>query len=109
MRRNFFSKGGGNGKRNNLFCDFCKKPCHKKDRCYKSRGFLVDYKGTRNKKFATQIQGEISDIKVSNDSTNLTHIPELTKAQYTKLLQLLNQTKEGESSTQLTGYANFIG
>ena len=56
-----------------------------------------------------QVQGEVTETKVSNDLMNTTHIPKLTKAQYSKLLHFLNQTKEGDFNTQLAGSVYFAG
>ena len=80
-------------------CDYCKKPGHTKERCFKLHGYPCGSKGLKQKKFASQVE-----VEVTKDIATTTHIPELTEAQYAKLLWFLNQSG-GESSTQLSSYA----
>ncbi|TMW84848.1 hypothetical protein EJD97_024249, partial [Solanum chilense] len=46
------SKGNGGNKpsnRSNMFCEYCKKSGHTKDKCYKLHGFPSDFKFTKGK------------------------------------------------------------
>ena len=61
-----------------------------KDRCFKLHGYLAASKNSKDRRFATNIQGENSDSNASNDALNTTHIPKLTKAQHSKLMDFLN-------------------
>lgn len=71
-----------------MICDYCKKPGHAKERCVTSyMGIQCGVEGPKERKFAAQVHAE-----VSKDTAGVTHIPELTEAQYAKLLQFLNPT-----------------
>lgn len=48
---NFQQKGSSSGLR--LFCDYCKKPGHIKDKCYRLHGFPPNFKFTKGKNAAT--------------------------------------------------------
>lgn len=43
-----------------LFCKYCKKAGHIKEKCFKLHGFPNNYKGNRDKKFAASVQGNNS-------------------------------------------------
>ncbi|OIT38846.1 hypothetical protein A4A49_56188, partial [Nicotiana attenuata] len=103
-----------------LFCDYCKKQGHIKDKCYKLHGFPQDFKFTKGKNVASaanvhrgaeeMIPGAHSEIDAGNQSVG---IQNLTKEQYNQLLHLLENFHGGnaiEVSNNITsGVANFAG
>lgn len=101
-----FQRGRGDNKRS-MFCDYCKRPGHLKERCYKLHGFPGGYKSTKDRKFVAQVQGEMPEGNATDGIQNTAQVPDLTKDLYTKFLKFLNHQNEGESSIQLTGSANF--
>lgn len=91
-------KGNFAGKKSNLFCNYCKKPGHTLDKCYRIVGYHPDFKFTKPRKF----QGNAhSNATISEDfSVNTTNGAEgtssgkgLTQEQYSQLFQLLQQVK----------------
>ncbi|XP_019259465.1 PREDICTED: uncharacterized protein LOC109237601 [Nicotiana attenuata] len=102
-----------------LSCKYCKKPGHTIEKCYKLHGFPPNFKFTKGqtKRFGTaaSVEGKSSGISESTSSCSSpgqdSLIPGLTKEQYSQLMNLLQQSTLGESSSQplLMGSANFAG
>nr|XP_016467727.1 PREDICTED: uncharacterized protein LOC107790323 [Nicotiana tabacum] len=97
-----------------LSCKYCKKPGHTIEKCYKLHGFPPNFKFTKGKRSGTaaSAEGQISESSALYSPTDQSFlIPGLTKEQYSQLMQLLNQSKLGDSMTQhiLMGSANFAG
>lgn len=59
-----------------FFCDYCKRPDHTKDRCYKLRGFLNNFKGKKERKIVAPVHGYNADFAFT--STEKPLIPELS-------------------------------
>ena len=57
---------GVDSRKSNLQCNYCKKPGHLIDKCYKLHGFPADFKFTKGKRFAAQ--AEVSDRSPSPSS-----------------------------------------
>ncbi|XP_070021939.1 uncharacterized protein LOC142177609 [Nicotiana tabacum] len=92
--------------KSNLVCKYCKKPEHLIEKCYKLHGFPPNFKFTKGKRIAGNV--EVQNLGVNSDSTNLPSecppdsaslVPGLTKEQYTQLLHLLQQNHVSDSPT----------
>ncbi|OIT37115.1 hypothetical protein A4A49_61999, partial [Nicotiana attenuata] len=95
-----------------LFCDYCKKPGHTRDNCYRIHDFPQDFKFTkgRNAASATNVHTECEEAEGGSHNQEFQH---LTKDQYNQLLSLLEKfpgrnTAEG-SNNIACGVANFAG
>lgn len=53
----------------NLFCNYCKKPRHSVDKCYKIHGFPPNFKFKGGRRIAAMVQ--------ANDQENLAAVPTL--------------------------------
>ncbi|KAH0683951.1 hypothetical protein KY290_022586 [Solanum tuberosum] len=118
---NFQQKGSSSGLR--LFCDYCKKPGHIKDKCYRLHGFLPNFKFTKGKNTATaaavhgesgeSFTGHHEDTNSQGGGSNT--LQHLTKDQQSKLMHLLESFQEGSTCEALnninitSGAANFAG
>ncbi|XP_049398988.1 uncharacterized protein LOC125862912 [Solanum stenotomum] len=112
-----FHRGSSSGIR--MFCDYCKRPGHIKDKCYRLHGFPPNFKFTkgRNTASAAAVLGESNEALDSHldepgtlrTDGNLT----LTKEQQTQLLHLLGSFQSGSlctgSDNITSGAANFAG
>ena len=79
----FFSKiRKYDGRRSNVFYDYCKKLGHVRDKCFKLHRYHTNYKIARERRVVAQVQAEISGPKSSIPFSDVTQIPKLTKAQY---------------------------
>lgn len=86
--------------RSKLFCDYCKKQGHTKEKCYKLHGFPQDFKFIRgrNAGSAANVHGQCEEMQVCgnedaecrNQNQNL---QSLTSQQYNQLLNLLENFK----------------
>ncbi|XP_015162182.1 uncharacterized protein [Solanum tuberosum] len=115
-REQQFHRGSSSGIR--MFYDYCKRPGHIKDKCYRLHGFPPNFKFTKGKNttFVAAVLGESNealDNHLDEPCTlrtygNLT----LTKEQQTQLLHLLGSFQSGSpctSSDNITsGAANFV-
>ncbi|OIT27038.1 hypothetical protein A4A49_63573, partial [Nicotiana attenuata] len=113
-------RGNYPSKRARLFCDYCKKQGHTRDKCYKLHGFPQDFKFTKGKNVASaanvhggieeMVSGGHSEMDVGDQGVG---IQNLTKEQYNQLLHLLKNFHGGnaiEVSNNITsGAANFAG
>ncbi|XP_075095451.1 uncharacterized protein LOC142173716 [Nicotiana tabacum] len=96
-----------------MFCDFCKKPRHTRDKCYRIHGFPQDFKFTkgRNAASAANVRVDCEEMEEGNQSKGL---QSLTNEQYNQLLSLLEKfpgknTREGPKNNMTYGAANFAG
>ncbi|KAL8108328.1 hypothetical protein AgCh_024692 [Apium graveolens] len=94
-----------------LHCNYCKKPGHTIDKCYKIHGFPPDFKFTKTKRLAAQVvdttDSPTHNSQVTGNSAPTTHsgnsglTPELCA-------QLINMLKSSQMSDQPSA-ANFAG
>ncbi|PHT82188.1 hypothetical protein T459_15203 [Capsicum annuum] len=63
------NSGGYKAGRSHIFCDYCKKPGHTEDKCYRLHGFPQDFKFTkgRNSASASHVCGIDSSTKDGNN------------------------------------------
>ncbi|XP_060185602.1 uncharacterized protein LOC132615067 [Lycium barbarum] len=125
------SSGSGGGKPpniSNLFCEFCKRHGHTRDRCYKLHGFPQKFKFTKGKNSGStanvhETLEEMSGRK-HDDSNHTQHHDQktlnLSKKQYDQLLSLLDHihiqggNRTGNSTKEVVndiigGAVNFAG
>ncbi|XP_019241958.1 PREDICTED: uncharacterized protein LOC109221994 [Nicotiana attenuata] len=120
------NRGGYNSNKPRLFCDYCKKPGHSKDKCFKLRGYPQNsrYPSYGNNNKGKRIASNV--FRAPNDGSNASEVEgdhheegrimhHLTQEQYGKLfnnlekLQVAN-TREKSGDMKLTGGAvNFAG
>ncbi|XP_070015142.1 uncharacterized protein [Nicotiana sylvestris] len=102
----------------NLFCKYCKKSGHLIDKCFKLHGFPPDFKFTKGKKITANatIGAELSSDSSSpsvagttNNDTQGSLVPGLTKQQYSQLMAILQHSHQPDSAPQsdLMASANF--
>ncbi|KAH0648110.1 hypothetical protein KY285_033358 [Solanum tuberosum] len=107
---NFQQKGSSSGLR--LFCDYCKKPRHIKDKCYRLHGFPPNFKFIKGKNATTAaaVHGESGESftglhedtnRQGGGSNTLQH---LTKDQQSKLMHLLESFQGGSTCEQHQHY-----
>ncbi|OIT37220.1 hypothetical protein A4A49_57946, partial [Nicotiana attenuata] len=106
-------KGNFEGKRNNIICNYCKKPGHTAERCYIIIGFPTDFKFTKNKRFQNGVQGNAVLTADDNANQSVANAERgITQEQYNNLCQLLQQVKhapQGEISSEVNVTANCAG
>ncbi|OIT07736.1 hypothetical protein A4A49_62856, partial [Nicotiana attenuata] len=105
------------------FCDFCKRPKHTKDKCYKIHGYPQNMKynnGNRGRKMAANVfdttdNGATLTDEGGNSQEQGRTMQQLTKEQYGQLLSILESFKSGNNgdnsgNINMTGGAvNFAG
>ncbi|KAL4576370.1 hypothetical protein LXL04_012463 [Taraxacum kok-saghyz] len=116
-----FTKNNYEGKDNkkNIICNFCKKPGHIANKCYRLIGFPKEFKFTKGKGVAANAGG----FHISNEEQNN---PEVSKEQFQQFQQFIsmfnnfNKTSETQSQPQMnsnqpqiqqiskSGHANFV-
>ncbi|KAH0762701.1 hypothetical protein KY290_018774 [Solanum tuberosum] len=102
------------GKKSNLVCSHCKKTGHTVDKCYRIIGFPPDFKFTRSRRLQGNvrsngvfgIQEEVGKSTLeANTGTN-----QLTKDQFSQLLQLLHLVNISQTETAPSDvHANSAG
>ncbi|XP_019237807.1 PREDICTED: uncharacterized protein LOC109217959 [Nicotiana attenuata] len=111
------------GNRPRPFCDFCKRPGHIKDKCYKIHGYPQNMKynnGNRGRKMAANVfdtagNGAALTDEGGNSQEQGRTIQQLTNEQYGQLLSILESFKSGNNgdnsgNINMTGGAlNFAG
>lgn len=101
------------GKRNNIICNYCKKPGHIDERCYRIIGHPTDFKFTKNKRFQNGVQGNAVLTADDNANQSVANAERgITQEQYNNLYQLLQQVKyapQGEISSEVNVTANCAG
>lgn len=109
----------------NLICDYCRKPGHTKDKCYRLHGFPQNFKFTKGKNSATaaNVYGETANMGGRSYDDNTSHGQQhhnLTTQQYDQLLNLLEHIQiqggnmTGGSTKEMAenligGAVNFAG
>ncbi|XP_019261161.1 PREDICTED: uncharacterized protein LOC109239092 [Nicotiana attenuata] len=89
-------RGGQFGNRPQPFCDYCKKPGHTKERCYKLHGYPQDSTFNKGKRIAANVHGSQREGVIEGGDGNSGPAQEqdrtmqnLTKEQYNQLVSIL--------------------
>ncbi|XP_049347852.1 uncharacterized protein LOC125812395 [Solanum verrucosum] len=101
-----------------LFCDYCKRSDHTKDRCYKLHGYPTSSKFSKGKGSASAANAYTSEEgnnQVEGNHEQRRQMPlNLSKSQYEQLLNLLGTLQVGNtdadnSDNMLSGAVNLAG
>ncbi|XP_049348626.1 uncharacterized protein LOC125831021 [Solanum verrucosum] len=112
---NTFRGNSSTGNRSNLFCEYCKRIGHTKDRCYKLHGYPTNTKAPRGKGSgsAANVHASEDDRGQCEETTEQERqIPlNLSKSQYERLLNLLGTLQVGSdcSGSMAGGSVNLAG
>ncbi|XP_049366613.1 uncharacterized protein LOC125831472 [Solanum verrucosum] len=110
-------RGNSSTSRSSLFCDFCRRTGHTRERCYKLHGYPSNSKFTKGKSVGSAANMCTSE----NDRNHCEEDPELrkqmplnlSKDQYEQLLNLLGSLQVGHgapnSDNMLSGAVNLAG
>lgn len=92
-----------------LFCEYCKRPSHTKDKCFRLHGFQNNHIRNRDKKFAALVQARNFEVYSSSQTTRKTQFPELTSSQCKQLMEFLNgiRTLQNSEPEKTVGNANL--
>ncbi|RVX02081.1 Copia protein [Vitis vinifera] len=101
--RSFNSSGGDRQKRDRPWCDYCKKPGHYKEACWKLHGKPVDWKP----KPRSDRDGR-AHVAANSESTSVPEPSPFNKEQMKMLQKLLSQVGSG-STTRIAFTANRGG
>ncbi|RVW34501.1 Retrovirus-related Pol polyprotein from transposon RE1 [Vitis vinifera] len=101
--RSFNSSGGDRQKRDRPWCDYCKKPGHYKEACWKLHGKLADWKP----KPQSDRDGR-AHVAANSESTSVPEPSPFNKEQMEMLQKLLSQVDSG-STTGIALTANRGG
>ncbi|XP_074369852.1 uncharacterized protein LOC141711352 isoform X2 [Apium graveolens] len=114
----FHKKFAGDSRKVTLQCNYCKKPGHSIDKCYKLHGFPPDFKFTKSKRFAAQVEvpetlvaDQSSNTGILNQNTQYANINSggsggLTPEMYAQLMSFF---KNSQPSDTTPTSANFAG
>nr|XP_016510904.1 PREDICTED: uncharacterized protein LOC107828156 [Nicotiana tabacum] len=110
-------RGGYFGSRPRFFCDYCKKPGHTKERCYKLHGYPQDSRFNKGKRIVGNVYGSQSENGIEGEYGGNGQVQEhdrtmqnLTKEQYNQLLSILENFHAGNGGNELkAGAVNFAG
>ncbi|OIT02573.1 hypothetical protein A4A49_56596, partial [Nicotiana attenuata] len=102
------------------FCDYCKRPSHTKDKCYKLHGFPQSSRFNKGKRVAGNVFRPSNEADVVNDNRNgpqeqeqSRHMHSLTKDQYGQLLTIPESFQGGADNSTSNcingGAVNFAG
>ncbi|KAK9065740.1 hypothetical protein SSX86_015141 [Deinandra increscens subsp. villosa] len=80
-----------------VICNHCKKPGHIAAKCYRIIGFPKDFKFTKSKQFAANVNDTAETDQIATSSNNTSSA--LTQEQYAQLLQLLQSTQMANTAT----------
>ncbi|KAH0715981.1 hypothetical protein KY285_008848 [Solanum tuberosum] len=108
-------RGNSSTGRSSLFCDFCKKTGHTKDRCYKLHGYPTNSKFSKGKSSnsaANVCASEVDRNQCEDDNELSKQMPlNLSKGQYEQLLNLLGSLHANHgtnnSENMLSGPVNL--
>ncbi|XP_055814382.1 uncharacterized protein LOC129884029 [Solanum dulcamara] len=91
-------------KKTTVYCNYCKKPGHTIDKCYKIHGFPADFKFTKQRMFQNNIQSNnaISSADDSQQSGGNSEAKFLNQDNISQLLQLLEQVKMNQQAAGST-------
>ncbi|XP_049374646.1 uncharacterized protein LOC125839700 [Solanum verrucosum] len=113
-----YKNDGGNRppNRSNLFCDYCRKPGHTRNKCYKLHGFPPDFKFTKGKNAGTTaiargypedtMNKEKGPVESAQGSVYKRQGQLLTRQQFDQLMHLLQHVQIQEDSNTTTGIVN---
>ncbi|XP_049365682.1 uncharacterized protein LOC125830537 [Solanum verrucosum] len=112
-----FRGNSSTGNRSNLFCDFCKRTGHTKDRCYKLHGYPSNSrppKGRSSGSAANTYSSEEDKNHNEESDESKRQMPlNLSKGQYEQLLNLLGSLQAGNgtdgSGNMLSEAVNLAG
>uniref|UniRef100_M1DVM8 Uncharacterized protein n=1 Tax=Solanum tuberosum TaxID=4113 RepID=M1DVM8_SOLTU len=112
-----FRGNSSTGNRSNLFCDFCKRTSHTKDRFYKLHGYPSNSrppKGRSSGSAANAYSSEEDKNHNEESDESKRQMPlNLSKGQYEQLLNLLGSLQAGNgtdgSGNMLSGAVNLAG
>nr|XP_009804540.1 PREDICTED: uncharacterized protein LOC104249755 [Nicotiana sylvestris] len=104
-------------KKNNLVCNYCKKPGHSIDKCYRIIGFPSTFKFTKSKKYHGGPHNNATIMHEENTTHSASTMGEntagkgITQEQYSQLYQLLQQVKvqQNERISDANASANCAG
>ncbi|KAL8103291.1 hypothetical protein AgCh_027738 [Apium graveolens] len=114
----FHKKFAGDSRKVTLQCNYCKKPGHSIDKCYKLHGFPPYFKFTKSKRFAAQVEvpetlvaDQSSNTGILNQNTQSANINSggsggLTPEMYAQLMSFF---KNSQPSDTTPTSANFAG
>ncbi|OIT29812.1 hypothetical protein A4A49_65783, partial [Nicotiana attenuata] len=110
-------RGGQFGNRPRPFCDYCKKPGHTKERCYKLHGYPQDSRFNKGKRIAANVHGGQGESVIKGEDGNNGSTQEqdrtmqsLTKEQYNQLVSILENFHAGNAGNEMkAGAVNFAG
>ncbi|XP_075074520.1 uncharacterized protein LOC142162108 [Nicotiana tabacum] len=105
------------GKKSNLMCNYCKKPGHSVDKCYRIIGFPSTFKFTKSRKYHGGTHSNATIMHEENTALSANTMVEntagkvITQEQFSQLYQLLQQVKiqQGEQSSDANASANCVG
>lgn len=94
------------------YCNYCKKACHRIEKCFKLLGFRDDLKFTKSKRVAAQV--EVSEQPVSPSlfgaSTSASSSSIISTERFPQLCsQILKLLKTTQTSKSVISNANFTG
>ncbi|XP_069151275.1 uncharacterized protein [Solanum lycopersicum] len=106
-------RGNSNaGNRSNMFCEYCKRTGHVKDRCYKLHGYPTNTKNSRGRgrgSAANVHTSEGDSYKCEESFEQGKQMPvNLSKSQYEQLLNLLGNESEYSNNVS-SGAASLAG
>uniref|UniRef100_M1D8Y3 Retroelement pol polyprotein n=1 Tax=Solanum tuberosum TaxID=4113 RepID=M1D8Y3_SOLTU len=112
---NTFRGNSSTGNRSNLFCEYCKRTGHTKDRCYKLHGYPANTRtprGRGTRSAANVHTSEDDGSQCEENSEQGRQVPlNLSKGQYEQLLNLLGTLQVGNgvdcSGNMSSGAANL--
>ncbi|XP_009803863.1 uncharacterized protein LOC107769543 [Nicotiana tabacum] len=95
------------GKKSNLFCNYCKKPGHTIDQCYRIIGFPSSFKFTKSRKFqggaySNQVMTSEDNVTTPTGTDTQSSGNPITQDQFSQLFQLLQLVKIGQQGEQVS-------
>jgi len=111
-------RGNSSTSRSTLFCDFCRRSGHTRERCYKLYGYPPNSKFSKGKSsnsaMANVCSSETDGNQCEEDPELRKQMPlNLSKDQYEQLLNLLGSLQTGHgafnSDNMLSGAVNLVG
>ncbi|KAL3360867.1 hypothetical protein AABB24_014020 [Solanum stoloniferum] len=114
---NMFRGSSSTGNRSNLFCDFCKRSGHTKERCYKLHGYPSGQRFPKGRGSGSAANVHTSEEEKNHceDTSDMNRqMPvNLSKDQYEQLLNLLGTLQAGHGTnnpgSMLNGAVNLAG
>ncbi|OIT39817.1 hypothetical protein A4A49_63700, partial [Nicotiana attenuata] len=104
-------RGGYSESRPRPFCDYCKKPGHTKERCYKLHGYPQGSRFNKGKRIVANVHGGYMEGQDGDSGQVQEHdrtMQNLTKEQYNQLLSILENFHAGNGENKMKeGAVNF--